>query len=402
MFSDGDKAQVKFAHIMMPFQRLVKRELEMQHMKFDGLVEQAMITDHWESINEMGLSASSVDIFTMLGQSLPMVMESGLLLIEENVNTLVQNVDGMIMKYAMHVLRSCGERAPIQKKKEKKSEKMSSNVDSLRDKAAAKAASRRDRKKDQAPVGTVVDRGGTAVDDQGEGGEGAEGEEAAEIKANLPSYAVITTEELCVRVNSLVHCTRNIKTIASRIAYELASDDWVDPLCEEFDPSDRKAADKVPLAGSIMVLESCTEQLIAFIGAKLVFHDIENELLLGLYVPTPERGMRIDGTLMELDEVMEVLFDTLPDADTFKMVLGGIFTCFVEVVSKVLTEGGTGRKYKDEDATIFVEDLESMESWFIARDEAGDAQGLAVDLVEEKTLPLHELVGQMRFAAGKG
>jgi hypothetical protein len=131
----GDKAHVKFVHIMAPFQRLVKRELEMQHMKFDGLVEQCIKTDHWESINDQCLSASSVDIFTMLGQSLPMVMESGLLLIEENVTTLVQNVDGMIMKYAMHVLRSCGERAPLQKKREKKSEKLQAKTDNLRDKA---------------------------------------------------------------------------------------------------------------------------------------------------------------------------------------------------------------------------------------------------------------------------
>lgn len=133
----GEKAHVKFAHIMEPFQRLVKRELEMQHMKFDSLVEQCIKTDRWESINDQCLSASSVDIFTMLGQSLPMVMESGLLLIDENVTTLVQNVDGMIMKYAMHVLRSCGERAPLQKKRENKREKLSSNMDDLRDKAVS-------------------------------------------------------------------------------------------------------------------------------------------------------------------------------------------------------------------------------------------------------------------------
>jgi hypothetical protein len=81
--------------------------------------------------------------------------------------------------------------------------------------------------------------------------------------------------------------------------------------------------------------------------------------------------------------------------------LGGIFTCFVEVMNKVLGDGGTERKYKDEDATLFVEDLESLESWFVARDENGDAQGLAVDVVEEATLSLHELVGNVRFKAGK-
>lgn len=394
----GEKAHVKFADIMTPFQRLVKRELEMQHMKFDGLVEQCIKTDRWESINDQCLSASSVDIFTMLGQSLPMVMESGLLLIEENVTTLVQNVDGMIMKYAMHVLRSCGERAPLQKKREKKSEKLSSNMDNLRDKAAAKAAKKKN--KDGTHGGKVIDRPDSAP----EVGEDGEDEAAAVAKKEKPqpSYAAISTEELCVRVNSLVHCTHNIKQLASRIAYELGDTEaYVDPLAPDFDPTDRSAVDKVPLCGSIMVLESCTEQLVAFIGAKLIFHEMENELLLGLYVPTPERGIRIDGTLNAMDEVMDVLYDMLPDEDSFKMVLSGIFTCFVEVMHKILSEGGSQRKYVDEDATLFVEDLESLESWFIARDENGDAQGIAVDVVEEATLPLHEVVGNLRFKAGK-
>jgi hypothetical protein len=164
----------------------------------------------------------------------------------------------------------------------------------------------------------VIDRPDAAPDG---GEEGEDGEAAAGAKKEKPepSYATISTEELCVRVNSLVHCINNIKQLASRIAYELGdAEAYVDPLDPDYDPTERGAdgklaADKVPLAGSIMVLESCTEQLIAFIGAKLVFHDIENEFLLGLYVPTPERGIRLDGTLNVLDEVMDVLFNTLPD-----------------------------------------------------------------------------------------
>lgn len=167
-------------------------------------------------------------------------------------------------------------------------------------------------------------------------GEDGEDEAAAVAKKEKPqpSYAAISTEELCVRVNSLVHCTHNIKQLASRIAYELGDTEaYVDPLAPDFDPTDRSAVDKVPLCGSIMVLESCTEQLVAFIGAKLIFHEMENELLLGLYVPTPERGIRIDGTLNAMDEVMDVLYDMLPD----------------EVSSRLLTHAPlpAGRRYSD-------------------------------------------------------
>ena len=56
----------------------------------------------------------------MLSQALPMIIGSGLLLVEDNMTTLVQNVDGMVMKYAMHILRSCGEKPPLHSKKDKK------------------------------------------------------------------------------------------------------------------------------------------------------------------------------------------------------------------------------------------------------------------------------------------
>lgn len=157
----------------------------------------------------------------------------------------------------------------------------------------------------------MIDRPDSAPD---AGEDGEEEAPTAKHEKPQPSYATISAEELCVRVNSLVHCTYNIKQLASRIAYELGDTEaYVDPLAPDFDPTDRSAVDKVPLCGSIMVLESCTEQLVAFIGAKLVFHEIEKELLLGLYVPSPQLGLRIDSTLHALDEVMDVLFNMLPD-----------------------------------------------------------------------------------------
>ena len=66
----------------------------------------------------------------------------------------------------------------------------------------------------------MIDRPDAAPDG---GEEGEDGEAAAGAKKEKPepSYATISTEELCVRVNSLVHCINNIKQLASRIAYEL-------------------------------------------------------------------------------------------------------------------------------------------------------------------------------------
>ncbi len=52
-------------------------------------------------------------------------------------------------------------------------------------------------------------------------------------------------------------------------------------------------------------------------------------------------------------------------------------------------------------APVGIRMAQSLESWFVARDADGEAQGLAIDVVEEATLPLHELVGKVKFKAGK-
>ena len=54
-------------------------------------------TEQWSVVDEeLKISSSAIDIFTMLTQALPMVIDSGLLLDEHSFNTLAQNVDGMV------------------------------------------------------------------------------------------------------------------------------------------------------------------------------------------------------------------------------------------------------------------------------------------------------------------
>mgnify|MGYP003331108576 CR=1 FL=1 len=67
-------------------------------------------------------------------------------------------------------------------------------------------------------------------------------EEQEEVKPE-PSYATISTTELCVRINSLMYCLNNINSLSSRLASELNTEAYVDPLAPEYDPTDRAAAD---------------------------------------------------------------------------------------------------------------------------------------------------------------
>ena len=66
----------------------------------------------------------------------------------------------------------------------------------------------------------------------------------------------------------------------------------------------------------------------------------------------------------------------------------------------MLKKGGAARKYEPDDAVHFIEDLETLENWFMAKDETGTVRGLTVDEVEGATIALHHLIEAQQFSAG--
>jgi hypothetical protein len=323
----GERSREKF-DIMAPFMKLVLVEFEHQQIKFGEVTDRCIATETWKPLsNEQFISSSAIDIFAMVAQSVPMVLHSGLLLVQANIDTLVQNIESIVMRYGQFVVRSCGEKPPLSKKKDK----------------------------------------------HRTGGDVA-----------VPEYKRQTIEELCVRANNLEFACNSIRDTANLVAAECELD---------------KSAD-MPMANSIEVLESCIDRVVDYTGAKIVFSDLEAVLLRGLWAPTPAKS-RVTDALNELDSAMSVLFEVIPNQDIFQNILRAIFICFVKVTKKVLTKGGKSRTYQSSDAPTFLEDFDAIEAWFIARDEEGQPQGLAVDEVEGHTLALHNLVESQEFAAGK-
>ena len=199
-------------------------------------------------------------------------------------------------------------------------------------------------------------------------------------------YETQAVAELCVRYNNLNYCMENIEKMSVELALAL-----------DRDPEDRE---NLPLAGSAAVLDSCAGQLCTYIGAKIVYYDLAEHFIDAVYVPTPE-STRIDVALEQLDEILGDLFEMLPGDHAFKEVLHGLFCAFVNVMHRLLKKGGGERRYVNDDVIYFIEDLETVENWFQAKDEDGVVQGLDVETVEEATLPLHSLVEELRFSASE-
>ena len=299
----GEKAADKH-QLTEPFQRLIRRELEQQAFKFTDAVENCIKSERWEPVDkEYWLSSSAIDIFTMLSQALPMIIGSGLLLVEDNMTTLVQNVDGMVMKYAMHILRSCGEKPPLHSKKDKKKkekkQKRQDDIEKIKDLPFMKR--RNANKEASAAPSAVTDRPELSP-------------EVAEVR---PPYETQTLVELCVRYNAIGYCMGNIEKMSAELAAEQGLDDDVE-------------RDSLPLAGSAAVLESCAGQVCTYIGAKIVYYDLADVLIDQVYKPRPA-DTRIDAALEQLDDILAELFQMLPEEQAFKEVLHGLFCAFVNV-----------------------------------------------------------------------
>ena len=80
------------------------------------VTEQCIKTEKFAPLSEeQPIGASAVDIFTMVAQSVPMIIHSGLLLVQANIDTLVQNIESIVMKYGQFCVRSCGPRPSMPK-----------------------------------------------------------------------------------------------------------------------------------------------------------------------------------------------------------------------------------------------------------------------------------------------
>eukprot|EP01045_Picozoa_sp_COSAG04_P009474 COSAG04_NODE_549_length_12731_cov_52.636479_2_plen_881_part_00 len=284
----------------------ISGELLQQRRNFDGMVRRCKEAEDWAGAGEDAgnVSSATIDLFAMVGQTLPLMLGSGLLIGGSAgthlAETYVGNISSCVMEWALWV----GER----------------------------------------------------------------GRAAAEEGGLAPA---------CVRLNSLIFGRAKIVSVADQLQDNA------------FVMDDAAQADDGLFAGSFEVLDVVVREAaerVALLAARGLRPALE-----ALWAPTPAES-RIDALLDELDDGVAGLFPLLPDEGTFKRVLVLVLDGLTGALAGCLRQGGPQRKFRLDDGATFLEDVEALERWFVARDARGEVQGLADDVVEQRTLALHRIV----------
>jgi hypothetical protein len=139
------------------------------------------------------------------------------------------------------------------------------------------------------------------------------------------------------------------------------------------------------------VIDESSKAMVRFLGYKVVYVDLELELLEDLYVPDV-RSARLQTVIPLLDNALGDLVACVDEPLRSQLLLS-LLTAMTEMLLRVLLDGGSQRTIMDTDATMLGEDIHQLEELFIARDEAtGAPRGLSEEAVKKETRYLRVLV----------
>eukprot|EP01052_Picozoa_sp_SAG31_P000364 SAG31_NODE_11_length_38734_cov_21.263854_14_plen_332_part_00 len=202
LLGQGDALSKLHKSVVMPFVPLVKQELKTQRVRFDKLCRQAIENENWSPVNQDSYISSSVyDIFVMIGQQVPVMLGSGLLLDDSIAKQFCQNIDSCVMAYSLHVREGIKDPPPLVPKPEKSKRRGSVEMVGRRAASLDGATTR---------VGSAVQQ--LEEDDDEEDDIGAEPELVDELVAN------------CVRMNSLFFAADKVFDFSEQLMFAMDLD----------------------------------------------------------------------------------------------------------------------------------------------------------------------------------
>eukprot|EP00744_Colponema_vietnamica_P024837 GILI01036345.1.p1 GENE.GILI01036345.1~~GILI01036345.1.p1 ORF type:complete len:736 (-),score=198.88 GILI01036345.1:13-2019(-) len=142
-------------------------------------------------------------------------------------------------------------------------------------------------------------------------------------------------------------------------------------------------------------LETAAVQISDYIGAKVLYVDLQGDILDGLYIPNCESA-RLTGVIEDCLPLMESLWQHVPPR-YFKMVLSALYKFFLRAFLTVLLDGGPQRSFTLAQHELVEEDFCRLKSFFLARDSRGVARGLSEDEVESKAAVVSTVLELMNF-----
>ena len=273
--------------LVAPFEQLVEGELRMQQRKFDSMVEACIHNVDWRPLSEdQCVSGPTVDLFVLIGQTLPMVLGSGLLLNQKIEKLFIQNIDSSIMLYAME---GDGFQAPLPSMRpegygESKKKKAKAKMHKWGKEKAAElertSTLQKTRTSRRGSIDMMMQSMTSAelpdFDAETDLERTLKDEEAsARAAEEAAEKQVEELMALCVRMNSLHYACIQVEEFAASLEIALRLD--VTP----------NGPDQRPFAGSLEVVDEQRKKSVERIGAHVAFNCLRSLLYEKLYLPTP-------------------------------------------------------------------------------------------------------------------
>eukprot|EP00741_Cyanophora_paradoxa_P007120 tig00001093_g6891.t1 len=329
---------------------LLSEWLQLQHVAFSACLERCLAMETWRPVDEnLMISASVMDLFAMFAQTVPFVYDLGIPLPPECISTLALSIDGIMQKYAMHVLRSCGPRSAL----------MPAAGTGSRLKEAASAVMR-----------------------------ALKSEKAAERDPAAAARSLAALHELLTKLNNLHFARESILSLEQDMRKK-----WLLLFPAEGAPP--PALDEKLFDGCLLSLESTTDELVKFIGAKVVYVDLRPVFYEALYVPSPGEDKRgVAPVLDALSPLLSAIRDHVKDELVQILTLHGILKAQVDCLVKILMEC-PNRQFSEKDYDALAEDLKTVEEFWVARDADGKVCGLEEPDVASRTKVVHKTLNTL-------
>eukprot|EP01052_Picozoa_sp_SAG31_P002422 SAG31_NODE_86_length_26973_cov_16.850897_8_plen_1267_part_00 len=138
--------------------------------------------------------------------------------------------------------------------------------------------------------------------------------------------------------------------------------------------------------GVLRNFELVSAQLVDYLGCKLVYCDLRDVLLDGLYLPSVEDS-RVDTVLEPMKAAVQTL-NTMLDEPCRGPVRDSVVKHFYACFRRVLIDGGPHRIYRDFHGRMFEEDYATIRKWSHNIDKLIDQQRISGKTCDERILDL--------------
>ncbi|KAL3689134.1 hypothetical protein R1sor_015443 [Riccia sorocarpa] len=218
----------------------------------------------------------------------------------------------------------------------------------------------------------------------------------------------LTTVKLCVRLNTLHHMQVQVDSVEDQIrerwARKRPRDDVLrsngaGPMRKSTDGEFKSKRGNKPLdelaafEGVRKVAKEAVEKLCDFTGAKIVFWDMREVFIDGLYKGGVSVS-RMEKVINVFDPVLGQLCDTIDAALRDRIVLA-LLQASLEGLSRVLLDGGPSRVIDYSDRKMLAEDFIALKEFFIA-----DGDGLPKGEVDRTAASVQNILNLCNTETG--